>query len=198
MGGAVLLSLVRLGVEKITIWDMDTVSAHNLGNQVYRFQDIGKKKTDALEDIAKEINPNVKIIKKGKCTTESPITGIIFLTIDNIDVRRELCTRWLKNPEITFIQDGRMRLTDGNIHAVDWSVLKERDTFLASMQYTHEEALANTPVSACGMTLSVICTPTILANLMVSNMILFCNTATYHRMVLVDAYHQFLDAYIAN
>ena len=39
---------------------MDTVSPHNLANQIFRQQDIGRSKVEALADILFDINPDVK------------------------------------------------------------------------------------------------------------------------------------------
>lgn len=176
---------------------MDTVSAHNLGNQIYRTSDIGSPKTAALKEIITAINPDVKVNIHGEISTADRISGYIFLCVDNIDLRRELCTKWKNNPYIKFITDGRMRLTDATIHSADWSDFQEQEVLLNSMQYTHEEALKETPVSACGLTLSVICTPRMLAALMVANFIKFINTKTYERFTQLDCYKPFLESFTA-
>lgn len=195
MGAAISELLLRLGVRRLILWDADTVAPHNMGNQFFRNSDIGKKKNEALAEILKTINPEVEIELKGFCTVSEKVTGYIFLCIDNIDVRRELCTKWKTNPLIKFICDGRMGLTSGNIYTADWSHLESKKNLIASMQYTHEEVLAETPVSACGLTLSVVITPRVVAALMVSNWIKFVNTKTYKRMMQVDGYAPFLESF---
>lgn len=62
-GGAspVVEILVRLGCENITICDKDKWVFSNLGRTVCRFKDIGKYKVDTVKELAKSINPNVKI-----------------------------------------------------------------------------------------------------------------------------------------
>lgn len=186
--------MARLGITKIHLWDNDSVASHNLGNQIYRNKDIKRLKTDCLEEILKEINPDIQVVKHGLCTTETRANGYIFLCIDNIDVRRTLCEKWRWNPGLIYITDGRMRLTDGNIHSAFWYSATEKENIINSMQYTHEEAVKETPVSACGLTLSVICTPRVLASLMVSNFIKFINTEKYCRFIQVDSYKPFLEA----
>lgn len=197
MGGSIAEVLCRTGIKELHIWDMDNVSAHNLGNQIYRTKDIKRPKAIALREILMEINPDIKIFCHGEISTKDKPSGYMFLCVDNIDLRRELCTQWQKNPNIKFVTDGRMRLTDGNIHSADWYSRSEQNNLIASMQYSHEEALKETPVSACGLTLSIVCTPRILASLMVANFIKFINTNDYNRFIQVDAYQPFLDAYLA-
>lgn len=177
------------------MWDEDIVAPHNLGNQLFRNKDVKKKKTEALAEILAEINPEIELDLRGFYTTDQKIKGYIFLCIDNIDLRREFCTKWKTNPNIKFICDGRMGLTSGLIYAANWQVLEAKELLIKSMQYTHDEVLAETPVSACGLTLSVVITPRIVAALMVSNWIKFINTKTYKKMMQIDGYEPFLESF---
>lgn len=188
--------LSRLGIRRLLIWDTDTVSEHNLGNQIFRAKDIGLPKVDCLESILKEINPEIEVVKKGLCTTASKVSGYVFLCVDNIDIRRELCTGWKYNTNIKFVVDGRMALVTASMYAANWNKPTEKTNMLKSMNYTHEEAMAATPMTACGTTLSVVYAPRILAGYMVSNFVKFVNTKAYYKFLNIDTYHMFLDAYI--
>ena len=57
VGSTVAENLVRFGLTNITLYDFDTVEAHNIANQMFRTIDIGKPKTQALAEILTEINP---------------------------------------------------------------------------------------------------------------------------------------------
>lgn len=184
-----------MGITELHIWDNDKVCAHNLGNQIFKDKHIGCKKTDAIEEILKEINPEMRIIKHDLCTKDSNVSGIIFLCIDNIDVRRELVTKWKRNPNIQFIIDGRMGLHTGSMYAADWSTLESKNKLINTMQYSHEEALAETPVSACGLSLSIVYVPRTLAAYMVANMVKFLNTDTYYFFLTFNGSDPFVDAY---
>ena len=48
-GSRVFMALVELGINNITVWDFDTVEAHNLANQAFTHQHIGQPKVQALE-----------------------------------------------------------------------------------------------------------------------------------------------------
>lgn len=191
-------TLARLGIRRLILWDEDVVASHNIGNQAFRQRDIGRPKTEVLLTMLHEINPELKILTKGICSTSDKLTGIIFCCIDNIDDRRALTEKWIKNPDIDFMTDVRMRMIDGVIYAADWNSNKEKDNILVSMQYTHEEAMKETPVSACGSTISVVYAPIVLANLAVANLINFINTTKYNRMITVDTSLPFIDSYLAN
>ena len=64
VGGYVVESLVRSGVENITIVDSDIVDVTNINRQIIALHStIGKKKVDVLEKRILDINPNCKVDK---------------------------------------------------------------------------------------------------------------------------------------
>ena len=73
VGGYVLESLARSGIENITIVDFDTVSESNLNRQIIALQTtIGKYKVDVAKERVKNINPNCNVVAiKEKLTTEN-------------------------------------------------------------------------------------------------------------------------------
>lgn len=179
--------LVRAGVTALHIWDDDVVSPHNPANQIYTPDMVGTPKVAALIEIAKKINPDAVIkAHPTRVTTDTRLNGYIFLCVDNIDTRRELCEAWRKNPNISWVCDGRMRLTDFNVHAAAWNDEKEVCNLIRSMMYTHEEAVEQTPVTACGLTVSIIYAPVTLAMQMLANFVKFINTGKYARTIITD------------
>ena len=60
VGATIAENLVRLGLTNIDLWDMDVVNPHNLANQIFRQQDVGRSKVESLADILFELNPEVK------------------------------------------------------------------------------------------------------------------------------------------
>ena len=179
--------LVRAGVTNLHIWDDDVVSPHNPANQIYTPDMVGTPKVAALIEIAKKINPDVTIkAHPTRVDTDTRLSGYIFLCVDNIDTRRELCKAWRKNPNIIWVCDGRMRLTDFNVHAADWSDDKEAINLIRSMEYSHSEAVEQTPVTACGLAVSIIYAPVTLAMQMIANFVKFINEGKYARTIITD------------
>lgn len=179
--------LVRAGVTNLHIWDDDVVSPHNPANQIYTPDMVGTPKVAALIEIAKKINPDVTIkAHPTRVDTDTRLSGYIFLCVDNIDTRRELCKAWRKNPNIVWVCDGRMRLTDFNVHAADWSDDKEAINLIRSMEYSHKEAVEQTPVTACGLAVSIIYAPVTLAMQMMANFVKFINEGKYARTIITD------------
>ena len=75
VGGYTAISLARSGINDITIIDSDTIDITNINRQIIAFTStVGKNKTDEVERMIKDINPNAKVTK-----------FTMKLTLDNID-----------------------------------------------------------------------------------------------------------------
>lgn len=72
LGGYVVNSISNIEkIKELILIDHDIVESKNLTNTIYRKKDVGKLKVDALEDIIKNKNDNIKIIKKYQKFIES-------------------------------------------------------------------------------------------------------------------------------
>ena len=100
VGATLAENLVRLGITNLALWDMDVVNPHNLANQIFRQQDIGRPKVEALADILFEINPEIKDDLKlyGKGWSGQQLSGYVFLCVDNIELRRQIVEKHFDNP----------------------------------------------------------------------------------------------------
>lgn len=61
LGSNVAVLLARSGIGSLKLVDFDTVEASNLNRQQYRISHIGIKKTEAMKNIIREINPFVEV-----------------------------------------------------------------------------------------------------------------------------------------
>lgn len=187
MGSRLAELLARLGVPKIHIWDMDIVEDKNIANQVYFHHQIGMKKTDALEEILKDINPSIKVVKHDKYTSEA-LSGYIFLAVDSIETRYNIAKANEMNTNIKAMFDTRMRLEDAQSYGANWKDEEQKKVFIASMNFTDKEAAEATPVSACGTTLSVASTVVSTAAFTVSNFMNLIRAGKCDAMIFTDAF----------
>lgn len=197
IGSTVAENLVRFGLTKITLYDFDNVESHNIANQMFTQEDIGRPKTEALADYLCKINPAIK--KDLKIASDGykgqRLSGYVFLCVDNIDLRREIAQACQGNQFVKAMFDFRMRLTDAQHYAADWGDAKMVDAFMKSMAFSHDEAKKETPVSACNITLSVVPTVRMVVALGVSNFINFVKDHVIRKMILVDAFGHMVDAF---
>jgi molybdopterin/thiamine biosynthesis adenylyltransferase len=200
VGSTVAELLVRFGLTKITLYDFDTVEPKNLANQMFRQEHVSESKVEALSNIIAEINPEVKANLKIQPYGFSGqrLSGYVFLCVDNIELRREIAVTNKSNPYIKAMFDFRTRLTDAQHYAADWSDTKMVDDFINSMNFTHDEATAETPMSACNVTLSVAPTVRIICSLGVANFVNFVKSANggrFKKFVQIDTFNFILDAF---
>ena len=197
VGSTVAELLVRFGLTKITLYDFDRVEPKNLANQLYRQEHIGMLKTTALTVMPREINPATMGVVKTEPEgyTNQKLSGWVFLCVDNIELRRKIAEDNKNNPYIKAVFDFRTRLTDAQSYAADWSDMKSVDDFIRSMDFTHEEAARETPVSACNVTLSVAPTVRMICSLGVANFVNFVKGEKLKKFIQIDAFKFVLDAF---
>jgi len=197
IGSTVAELLARFGLTKITLYDFDKVEPKNLANQLFRQEHVGVEKTKALAEMLCEINPEakdaIKIAAHGYVAQK--LSGYVFLCVDNIDLRREIATANKDNAYIKAMFDFRTRLTDAQHYAANWSDMKMVDDFLNSMNFSHEDAVEETPMSACNVTLSVAPTIRIISALGVANFVNFAKGAGLKKFIQMDAFSFILDVF---
>ena len=197
VGSAVAENLARCGVTDFVLWDFDTVEAHNVANQMFTQPDINRPKVEALRDILVNINPEIadKIKLEPKGWKGKLMSGYIFLAVDNIDIRREIVEKHYDSPYVKAVFDFRTMLESAQHFAADWSDEAMKKSLLNSMQFSHDEASSETPVSACGVTLGVVTTVRTICELGVNNFINFVKGEGLKKTVLFDGFDFTLDAF---
>jgi hypothetical protein len=195
IGSTVAETLARLGIQKFVLYDFDKVEAHNIPNQMFTHAQIGYAKTSAVDCIIRNINPNAKVRCVDTGWNGDPLAGHIFLAADNAEVLRELVAKNEFNANILSMWDFRMRLGDAQHYGADWKDESQRKAFIASLQYTTEEAKDSSPVSACGTVLSVVTTIRGIVSAGIANFIRYIRHEPVHKMILLDHVQFTLDAY---
>lgn len=100
LGSNIAVSLVRCGVRKLIVADMDRVEASNLNRQHFFLDDLGKPKVSALEDHLKRINPDIEVTKIDKKLTPEDIktdfkdADILFEAFDDASSKLWLIESW--------------------------------------------------------------------------------------------------------
>lgn len=198
VGSTIAEQLARIGIKKLHLYDFDTVSEHNITNQMFIAPQIGLTKLKAMTALLEFINPDIKLILHEEGWKPGmPLTGYVYLAVDNIDTRKEIIKDNLFNPMIRAMFDTRMRLTDAQHFAAKWT--NEGKKFLQNtMNFTREEAASSTPMSACGTTLSVTPTVRIICSLAVANLINVLLNKPITKTILIDAFNMTIDAFDEN
>lgn len=157
VGSTVAELLARFGLTNVSLYDFDVVEEHNLANQMFTTKNLYRPKIEGVYERWCEINPDaaksIKVYPEG--WNEQRLSGYVFLCVDNIDLRRKIVEENKYNLNIKAIFDFRTALTDAQHYAADWSKREDIEFLLSQMDFTHEEAEKNVPVSACKVSLCV-------------------------------------------
>lgn len=197
VGSTIAENLARCGVKNMVLWDFDTVEAHNIVNQMFRQQDVGKSKVEALRDILCDINPEISdtVELKPDGWKGKLMSGYIFLCVDDITIRREIVEKHMDSPFVKAVFDVRTMLTGAQHYAASWDDYKLKQNLLNSMQFSHEEAAEETPVSACGVILGIATTVRLISALCVNNFIKCVKGEGIWKFCQIDGFTGILDCF---
>lgn len=180
-GSFVAYALAKLGIKTINVYDFDVVEEHNVANQLFSINDIGKLKVDALAEIIKR-DTGIEIKTNNVRVTNQTMNGYVYVMVDSMASRKEIFNNVVKfKPYIKLAVEPRMGLDMCriyNINPIDMDILK----FYESTLYKDEEA----EVSACGSTMSVITSSLFVASYVVRQLINHVNEVELNKEILVD------------
>ena len=110
------------------------------------------------------------------------------MCVDSVEVRKQIVEANWYNPNIVAVIDFRTTLLEGQTYFTDWTNNKQKESLKESLNFTHEEAQANTPVSACGFELSVSPVVKICSIMGIVNFTNFINKEPTKHMIICDPY----------
>ena len=169
-GSWLALSLAKLGITNIHIWDFDTVEEHNIPNQAFSIADVGKAKVKALFDQIKFMT-GTEVIPHNEKVERQRFAGIVFCMVDSMEGRRTIWENCGKmKSQVKLWVEPRMGLEVGRVYTVN------------PMDYTHIQKYEDTwygddvaEVSACGNSMTVINACLAIASWVTRQLITFVN-----------------------
>ncbi len=151
-GSRIALSLAKLGVKNIHIYDYDKVESHNIANQAYVQADIGKLKVDAAYEHIKAAT-GLEVERHPEAVTgKTPLSGVVFLLTDTMKSRKEIWQGVIKfKPSVTVMIETRMASDEGRVYTIN-PIDVEDIKFWEATLFDDEEIV---PTTACGSSISV-------------------------------------------
>jgi len=181
-GSWLTLCLAKLGLTNITTWDFDRVEEHNLPNQFFAMDDIGRNKVDALA-LGVRHYAGIEIITKNlRVDGNQPLEGIVFMLTDTMHSRKEIYMDAVKlKPSVKLLIETRMGVSEGRIYTINPMDFEQCKRYEATL-YSDDEA----PVSACGTSQSVVTTAMSIASQAVRQMINWHREVPINQELLID------------
>lgn len=167
-GSYVVLQLAKLGITDIHVWDADCVEAHNLPNQLYGIDDIGKAKVEALKEIIQSLTGITITCHKEFVTKDTKGLGqVVFLLTDSMSSRKEIYDGCLKyNLNTQLCVETRLAATTGRIYTFNPTDMLDQESWEKTL-YTDVVA----EKSECGTTIVMGASSSYVASMAVWQMI---------------------------
>lgn len=148
-GSWIAMLAARMGWHKFRVWDLDIVESHNLPNQIYTHDDIGKKKVIALKEQLLRFNPEIEIethdyffeSEKHKDLLQGPV----IITVDSLSARKDIADAINGNWNVVHAFETRMGFTHAEINYLDCLDIESVDNFKSLLKNDSEvtEAACN-------------------------------------------------------
>lgn len=150
-GSRIVLSLAKLGLENIHVWDFDKVEAHNIANQAFSQADIGRPKVEALREIVEKATGLKIHIHNEKVDGSQELGDVVFLLTDTMASRKEIWSKGIRYKVRTKLMiETRMGSDQGRVYTVNPIKPLQVKGWEATL-YGDDVA----EVSACGTSISV-------------------------------------------
>lgn len=150
IGSFAALALVKMGIEKIEVWDNDNVDIVNMSNQFFRKKDIGKNKARALHDLILDFTDvSIKYhedtfdVGTGCNSFFDDEDAIIISAVDSMKVRTLIFNEIIENElqqQVKYIIDPRMSAETYLQLAVNTNDAKAVEVYKRSL-YSDENAV---------------------------------------------------------
>ena len=117
IGSFTALTITKMGVINLTIYDQDGVSEHNLPNQFFRIKDTHQFKIDCLQNIIHDftgvtIKPNIRYYTKQK------LGNVVIVATDSMSSRKLVWEQFLKQPQCHSLIEARMGAELGIVYTI--------------------------------------------------------------------------------
>jgi hypothetical protein len=182
-GSWVCMMLAKLGIKEVHLWDFDIVEEHNIPNQAFQHADINRTKAKACNSLALDFGCMNYVIHEEAVTTDTPLSGIVFILTDTMKSRSEIWKGACKyKTNIPLVIETRMGLDMCRIYNVNPTDLDEIKAYEASFSYDDDAA----EVSACGTSKSVVTSAMTTASVAVRQLLNYNNGIKLPNEILYD------------
>ena len=118
IGSMAAITLAKMGIGRLTLYDRDTVEPHNLPNQWFRISDLGQTKVQALKATLDAFGAQ-QVTAIPRFYAAQPVEGIVVCAMDSMDARTRVWKAIKANRNVTTYIDGRMGAEVGRVLTVN-------------------------------------------------------------------------------
>jgi len=137
IGSFTALALAKIGFNRITVWDMDTVEEHNLPNQFYPLDAVGHSKVEALGTAIRNWTGTSITEVNREWADRDRMSGVVVMAVDNMRTRADVYNAVKGNKSVSCFVDGRMGRNQLEVYTCNMS--KNDKRLYAKTLYSDDE-----------------------------------------------------------
>jgi hypothetical protein len=131
-GSHIGLIAAKMGFHNFRVWDADIVEDHNLPNQIYDVEHVGKPKVEAFKSVLQRFNPSINVETHNyffDSSHKSFLDGPLVLTVDTMSARKEAVSTFKLNWKVNKVFETRLGFDFGELNIVDNMDVLETDAW---------------------------------------------------------------------
>lgn len=181
-GSWLVMMLAKLGIVDVTVYDFDKIEEHNIPNQLYGIENIGRLKVQALqEDIDTATGTMINVSTQR--FDRQRLNGIVFCMVDSMTTRKAIWESGVKyKTAVKHYIEPRMGLDMCRVYNVD----PMNPTQIARYEATLYGDDVAEELSACGNSMSVVTSAVATASWCVRQLIEIAAGNEVSNEILVD------------
>ena len=137
IGSFTALALTKLGVEKLTVYDDDEITEHNLPNQFYPTSGVGFCKTRVLGQVIDQFN-GVKIKWSKKRYKDQQLAEVTIVATDSMASRKLVFDQFKKQKQTRYLLEARMGGEIGFAYCINKKSKKQMSMYKKTL-YTDDQ-----------------------------------------------------------
>ena len=120
VGSPLIMILAKLGIKNIHVWDFDLIESHNIPNQLFYNEDIGKQKVDAIAEHVFRATGTQLTTHNEAVDGSQELGQVVFLVTDTMASRKEIWDKAIvNNYEVEVMFETRMGARIGKIYTIN-------------------------------------------------------------------------------
>jgi molybdopterin/thiamine biosynthesis adenylyltransferase len=146
VGSRIAMEVAKLGVQNLHLWDFDTIEAHNIANQLFNLDDIGKPKATTLATHVRQATGLEPAVHQKRVSSRQAFGDVVFLAVDTMADRKSIFEHSLR---LTFTTQlvVEVRMGAEELRVYGFNPRTRRDCQMWTESLSDDEA---TVESACG------------------------------------------------
>lgn len=118
IGSPCAIALAKMGCSNLTIWDFDIVEKHNIANQFYPIDAVGKLKVEALSAVVEGFGGLRPHVVPQAFTAEECVSGVVCACVDTMEARGQIWQSVRLKPAVSLYLDARVAGEMGVLYTI--------------------------------------------------------------------------------